>query len=84
MNNLFVLFSSWSLGVILSIVVMMLYFSNLPPSFTFDEEELKDHNQLVAYKLLNEFLIHRSEYVQKRRSEITIEQQRYLDTIQKS
>lgn len=82
MSIFLILLTSWTVGIIISIVVLYTYASLgndiLGDTITFRKEALLQHDLQVANYAIKEFMSTRSEVVHKRKQEIIDEQKRYI------
>lgn len=84
MTTLLLILSSWTITILISIVLLYMFFRNDTNSELecFNQEELNSHNKQVASDNITYFLEMRRKLVAERRQQITKEQQAYLSEFQ--
>lgn len=85
MSIFLILLSSWTIGIIISILVLFTYASLgnelLADTVTFKKEALIDHDVQVAAYAIKEFMHTRAEAIHKRKQEVSQQQKDYIAQI---
>lgn len=86
MSIFLILLSSWTIGIIISVLVLFTYSSLgneiLADTITFRKEALIDHDLQVANYAIKEFMHTRAEVVHKRKQQVNDQQKEYIAQIQ--
>lgn len=79
MNSFLIVFSSWILGIVVSVVVLYLFLYNGDEEqFIFSKKQLDAHDEKVVLENIAKFIEIRALVVAKRKHEITLQQRKLL------